>query len=125
MSIKTNSPIFFLILGASLLVLLTSCTKDNKEDVFGICEPENISFSDDIIPIFETKCTSCHGGADPKGGIDLKVYSEVKDLVDDGKLMPSITKQGEFPMPPSAGNSLSECHIETIKTWINEGIKDN
>ena len=89
MNIKTQLSIFGLGLG---LIAFNSCKSDDSSGDSSACEPENISYSTDIIEIFETKCTSCHGGTEPEGEIDLKIYDDVKTLVDDGRLVASITQ---------------------------------
>ncbi|MGB0428427.1 MAG: hypothetical protein ACPGEC_05820 [Flavobacteriales bacterium] len=126
MQINTKLSPRFISLAASLILVLSACTNDNKTDEFEDCEPENISFTNDIIPIFESKCLGCHSGSDPSGDIDLKDFSTVETLASEGRLLSAIKQQSYYPMPPADnGTPLSDCHIETIKTWINEGTKDN
>lgn len=118
--------LFYPILGIGLSILVWSCTKDNAQDTFGDCNPIDVKLSININPIFSARCLSCHSteGAPNAGGIDLSNYDHVKAVADDGRLYSSITHEGLIKMPPGP-DKLSECDLLTIKTWIDEGSKDN
>ncbi len=90
------------------------------------------SFSADILPIFESRCVRCHGGASPDAGLSLSSYSDV------------ITGSGSGPVvvPGSAADSslvqaivsgrmprgapkLPDAEIQAISDWVNGGAPDN
>lgn len=113
------------IIGVVLIALVWSCTKDNEQDKFGECNPVDVKLSTDINPIFSADCFSCHGTQNTFGGIDLTNYTHVKQLADNGSLLGSINHDANYSKMPQGGNKLSDCEILTIKTWIDEGSKNN
>lgn len=116
------------ILGFGFSILVWSCTKDNVEDTFGDCNPVDVKLSTEVTPIFSANnCFACHStaGAPNAGGIDLTNYDDVKIVADNGKLYGAINHDNGFAAMPPGGNKLSECELETIKTWIDEGSQNN
>ena len=95
----------------------------------------NVSFSKDIAPIFELKCVSCHGNGGLQGGIDLTTWAGVVDPrivipgeADTSPLVWIIERRPGFPiMPPldSPYLPLTSKQIQGVKTWIDEGAKNN
>jgi hypothetical protein len=98
----------------------------------------DVSFSEDVAPIFEGKCVICHGGADENGAItkelelDLTSYdalmvgSEFGPIVEPGNAEDSILwmmiEAGDMPQD---GEPLTMEELEVIKTWIAEGAQNN
>ncbi len=120
--------LFYPILGFGLSILVWSCAKDNAEDTFGDCNPLDVRLSTEVNPIISANnCLACHNtaGAPNAGGIDLSNYDHLKASAENGRLLGALNHESGFvPMPPS-GTKISECDILTIKTWIDEGSKDN
>ncbi len=113
------------------------------------CGQNEISFSDDVQPIFETHCVRCHSGTaegaeasqyvmtDYNGVMSGTKYGQVVVpgsrmssalyLVVAGKTAPEIR------MPPhndesfaeGRGAMLSANMIETIGVWIDQGAQNN
>ena len=84
-----------------------------------------VTFSTGIVPILSTKCTGCHGGTNPQGGINLSLYAGVKTTVDNGKLWGSVNHLAGYSPMPKNGSKLSECEIGKIKKWIGAGSPNN
>ena len=107
---------------------------------------EEVSFSKDLMPLFERSCASCHKreGGNEKA-VKNKVYYEKKEdllslvgtfivagqpdksgLV---KVLDQTTKFGrrKSPMPPpkAAAPKWSEAELKKIRAWITAGAKDN
>lgn len=107
------------ILTLTLLTLsMFSCeyaSLPNKE-----CNLKDISYSKQVQPIITAKCAtaSCHSPKNASLVMTLSNYQEVfRDSTDVkryilNKLMP-------------IGSPLSECEINTIVKWIDQGGKDN
>ncbi len=98
----------------------------------GCCGDETsncVHYEDEIQPIFNANCTSCHGGS---GGLVLTSYSDLmgNDVVDPGNSMTSKLIQklrgtaSGFQMPKNQ-DPLDEATINLIETWIDEGALDN
>jgi hypothetical protein len=83
-----------------------------------------MSFATNIRPVIENFCKGCHSGASPNGGISLTSYSEVAVIAASGKLTGTIKGlTGNVPMPPSG--PLSDCIIEQVDLWVQNGYPDN
>ena len=96
------------------------------------CNPDTVYYMRDIQPIFNTYCvsTDCHGGTNPKEGLNLSTYStaanndKVKPYnASNSKLYRSVTGSADI-MPPPPKSKLSQNEIDLIKKWINQGAKD-
>jgi mono/diheme cytochrome c family protein len=95
------------------------------------------SFADDIMPILERSCVSCHG-AEVDGEIvielslNLMTYeglmagSEYGTVIEPGdpgnSLFLEMVEAGDMP---EDGDPLSAEEIELIRTWIAEGAENN
>jgi len=92
-----------------------------------------VFFAQDIQPIFDFDCISCHGTA---GGLNLESWAGIDAGGDTpgGVVVPGdpenslIIKRLEgtiMPQMPQSLPPLSAPEIETIKQWIREGALDN
>ena len=89
------------------------------------CDTINVTYSATVLPIIQNTCLGCHSGADPSGGLKIEDHASLAALANDGRLMGTITHaQGYEPMPKN-GNKLSDCKIEQILKWINDGTPNN
>lgn len=125
-----------ILLAGFALLLLDSCYKDNKEDLYQNLEEEeqqnpcdstvDVSYSADISPILEANCalSGCHVGENPQSGIDLSSYSDVRATARNGRLLGTITGSPGPQMPPS-GSPLPSAQIELIRTWVDAGACEN
>lgn len=93
-----------------------------------------VSYRDAIAPIFQDKCTGCHGAQKQKGGLRLDSHAAVMQGGEDGvvvvagdlkksPLYQAITlpKEREGHMPPPKKPQLTEDEIAKIKAWIEKG----
>lgn len=100
-----------------------------------------VSFTEDILPIFERSCTGCHGGVDADGNkraeedLDLTTYEGVMagsaygTVVEpgdaDASILIEMVSNGDMPSQDDGPmDPLSAEEIELIKTWINEGANN-
>ena len=98
----------------------TSCT----ETVI-TCNTVNVSYSGFIAPLFTTFCNGCHSGGNPSGGLLLNSYNGVKAVAQNGRLIGAISWSAGFQKMPQSGNKLSNCSIDKIQAWINDGAPNN
>jgi uncharacterized membrane protein len=89
------------------------------------CDTTNVKYSTHIKPIIQNACLGCHNGASPGGGINLATYAGVKAIADNGKFFGSISHLTGYKAMPQNGNKLSDCQINMVKIWINQGSPDN
>lgn len=109
---------------------LGSCYNDTFPEDNGPA-PEDVSYSKDIQPMWDTDCVSCHQGNIPPDLTPAASYNSLKTggyvipgNADDSVLYHSLLgSNGVSLMPPGAMWPSSS--IQTVEAWINEGAKDN
>ncbi len=113
-----------------VLLVLSACYYDNEQDLYPVdpnstCDTLNVTYSGAIVPVLQAQCNGCHSGAVPAGGIKTDNYTDVKALVDNGKLMGSIKQTAGYSPMPKGGNKLSDCDISKFDIWIKNGALNN
>jgi hypothetical protein len=91
-----------------------------------------VSFAAQIAPIFQARCTECHGGPDPESGLDLSTYegamagSEYGPVIEagdlDGSLIIDMVASGDMPRE---GDPMPPEELELLRSWIVEGAENN
>jgi mono/diheme cytochrome c family protein len=91
-----------------------------------------VSFSRQIAPIFQAKCSECHGAETKEAGLDLSTYesamrgSEYGTVIEagdaDGSLLIEMVSAGEMPQD---SDPLPEEEIALIRAWIEAGATNN
>lgn len=96
-----------------------------------------VSFSEDVAPILEKYCVSCHGGMfegeeRTELALDLTTYeslmagSEYGTVVEPGDAAESLLivmiEDGDMP---EEGDPVPAEDLETLKTWVAEGAENN
>ena len=91
-----------------------------------------VSFTNDVLPILESRCVNCHGGDRTEEDLSLKTYSDllagskngavvVPNDADHSKLAELIINQ----KMPKRGPKLTPPQIQLIVDWINQGALEN
>jgi len=119
-------------IGSFLLVVLlglSACYYDSEEFLYGItpvqCDPTPVQFSAQVTGILQRNCYACHSVGSNLGNLLLDSYSGVRDAAKNGSLMGSVRHEGGYdPMPQGAGK-LSECDIQALQTWVDDGMPNN
>jgi mono/diheme cytochrome c family protein len=100
---------------------------------------QDVSYAQDVVPILEARCWSCHGGVNPatgepkiEKGLDMTTYdalmkgSEYGPIIEPGgpddSLMLEMIASGDMP---KIGDMLRPQEIELIRNWIQEGAPNN
>ncbi len=85
---------------------------------------EPVSFSEDIIPIFNDNCISCHDGAISPTLTEGEAYDELisEDIVNTG-----APAESELVVKLREGHlaGLSDFNIQKIEVWIAQGALNN
>ena len=99
-----------------------------------------ISFKDDVLPIFKSRCIDCHqpgGEGYEKSGLDLRTYAGVMKGTKFGSMVTpgnpdtsNLTwlldwKASPEIRMPHGKSKLSICDRDAIREWIRQGAKDN
>ena len=105
--------------------------------------PATVSFSEDILPLLQWRCSSCHqprGQGYEASGLDLTSYAGVMKGTKFGPMVipgdPNVSNlmvMLDWPahlsptirMPHDKSRRLSICDRDVIRTWIKEGARDN
>lgn len=133
--IHLNNSWMKLVWFISFTILLTSCYKDSEESLYPdlnatLCNSDSttvITYKDQISSTMTYYCLSCHNksNADKQGkGIKLETFAQVKKEAEKGSLLGSVEHLSKYePMPKDAGK-LSDCKIEEISKWIENGYAE-
>jgi cytochrome c len=126
-----NSGRLIAILAIALLAgtLLSACgTQASSQSG----TPGVVSFSQDVLPILQGKCSRCHGDSRQSGGLNLSSYTSMMTggrtgasiLPGDAanSLLVQMVSSGKMP---KSGLPLSNAQIQTITEWVNSGALDN
>ena len=84
-----------------------------------------VRFSNDIRPLINEFCVSCHTGSYPSGNVLLSSYDDIKAVALSGQLYGVIAWQPGFPQMPLGGQQFDQEYIDNLKTWIDEGAQNN
>jgi hypothetical protein len=118
---KTLNILFILF-----IILFNSCTYFNEEELFPnqVCDTSNITYTIDIQPIFEQNCYLCHSTSTPViyySNLNLEDTTHIQRVIDNGKLLKNIKHEPDGIPMPQGGAKLSDCNINKIENWINNG----
>tara|TARA_B100000780_G_scaffold245576_1_gene189701 strand:- start:192 stop:560 length:369 start_codon:yes stop_codon:yes gene_type:complete len=119
-----------LFLLSTALAMFTSCYNDSEEALYGenYCDTVAISYVDNIEPIITSNCTSCHSGATPSASLNLDSFDAVKlsalNTTNEGLLNRVQRLEGESGAMPT-NYRLTQCQIDQIHTWIDQGALNN
>jgi mono/diheme cytochrome c family protein len=89
------------------------------------CDTTNVTYSGTIWPIIELNCFGCHSGAEPSGGILLTDYASITNAANSGKLYGAINHDAGYQPMPKNAPKLSDCKIDQVKIWIEDGTPNN
>ncbi|WP_378174879.1 cytochrome c [Aquimarina sp. SS2-1] len=103
-----------IIFGCCLLMACETNVEEETQPVVAICDT-TISFAQQVQPIINTNCISCHGGSQFP---DLRTYEGVSNNA--ARVSGQVVSR-RMPL----GGSLTENEIETIRCWIESGALNN
>ena len=95
-------------------------------------EPVAISFQNDVLPIFQQRCSECHGDEEQEEGLKLTTYraalggSQNGTVIEpgdpDSSYLVELVVNGQMP---KRADPLPQAEIDTIIAWIAAGAEDN
>jgi hypothetical protein len=118
---KNTFLISTLLLGT---ILVSSCTNDSSNDLLGIEDLDEVTYTNTVKSIMDNNCISCHAATPINGAPNsLTTYENVKEAALNGGLLDRISRdQGESGMMPSGGTRLPQAVIDQVTTWSNQGL---
>lgn len=91
-----------------------------------------VSFTNQVLPIFQTYCVECHGGRLTRQGLTMTTYNDLMAGSFDGavvfpgnandSLVVQLIAAGEMP---ERGPAPSSAELQIIIDWINQGALNN
>ena len=94
--------------------------------------PEKPNLEDDVMPIFESKCNSCHNADRARGGLDLTNMNAIlvggssgeSVISGDGEnsYLYKLIARVEKPYMPQREDKMPQTEIDLIKKWIDLGL---
>ncbi|MEZ4984737.1 MAG: hypothetical protein R2795_06835 [Saprospiraceae bacterium] len=121
MSKICKSIVFFLVLAFS------GCYYDVEEELYPTldCATDNVTYSGVVASIIQQNCNACHSAAANFGNVTLEGYENLKNYVDNGRLLGAIRHVSGFSPMPQNQPPLVECTIQKIEAWIQDGAPNN
>ena len=114
-----------IVLVNSLTLLCFSCYYNEfPEDVIDIDPEEDVSFANDITPIFVSyNCSQCHNAAlDP----DLRAGNEYNSLVPDYVVaFDADASRLYIQLAVEGHRDVDATSLALIEVWINQGAENN
>ena len=119
---NSNSLKIYLCFTASAILFLVGCEYDETE-----CSVIEVSYSSDIQPMIDAKCSSCHSGPTPESGLDLTDHQQVSDSLTciDILQVVSLELGDDNIMPPSPNPPLTDCQVDLFQNWVDQGRLNN
>ncbi len=115
----------YLIITIAIIYTFSSsgCVNNSEEDLYGLeCDTLDLTYNK-IKYIFEDNCFVCHNTPQGPNSIKFNSYSEVKNIINTGKLLPAINWTGSIKMP-NGQPKLDDCYIDKIEAWIHAGMPE-
>jgi uncharacterized membrane protein len=106
---------------SSCSIALFSCTREKVTPIDQQCNTP-ISFSNDVMPIIQANCISCHDQGNASGGYDLSSYTSISA---NANAVVGSMKANSYQLMPLGGPALADSTIQKIKCWIEQGKLDN
>ncbi len=95
-------------------------------------EPAKVTFADDVFPILDNKCLSCHNTDEAKGGLDLASFGATMTGGSGGAVVVSgdpkssrlhtLAAHTEEPIMPPKGTKATDEELKVIAAWIAGGL---
>lgn len=91
-----------------------------------------VSFANDILPLFQSRCVNCHGGERTSKGLSLNSYNAVMAGSENGPVVTpgdgansTLAQMVANGKMPKRGPKLTPDQVQLIVDWINQGALNN
>ena len=98
-------------------------------------KPPKVTYDDDVVPVLQQKCFSCHNQDKKSGDLDLTSYSalmqggasggSIEPGDSGGSYLYALITHAEEPVMPPESPKIPDPMIETIRKWIDGGVLEN
>ncbi len=115
-----------------LIIFIAGCYYDNEEKLYSeistSCDLNNVTFAATVKPILQASCFACHSNSTATSsgnGIRLENYTDVQNFAKNGILMGVVKHSSGYLPMPDGGGKLSDCEINQLQKWIDNGTLNN
>ncbi len=131
---KLTSKVKLALLPLVALMILAGCYNDKEDQLYpeptgggNTCDTAAMSYATHIKPITDQYCAtaSCHNSSVIAGGYDMSSYAGLKLAVTNNRLVGVINHATGFSPMPQGMSKLSDCNINKITAWVNQGALNN
>lgn len=129
---KSNSSIKFLPFLAAALLAVTMLAACGSQATPQSTPGGPLSFSQDVLPILESRCSACHGESRQSAGLNLTSFSSLMaggqsgaEIVPGDSASSRLVELISSGRMPKSGLPLSDSQVQTITEWIDAGAQDN
>lgn len=108
----------------STFLFSISCSNNSEDDLTNPVVLNTTKYMQDIKPIIDNNCVSCHGAIPSNGApMSLVTYAQVKEALQNRGLLDRISRaQGAPGMMPNLGTRLPQATIDLIIDWNTDGL---
>lgn len=100
-----------------------SCSNNSEDDL--IIPNNNVAlarYTENIKPIMDNNCVSCHGTTNPNAGLSLTNYIQVRQAVLNNGLINRISRtSGDPQLMPTTGR-MPQQTIDLVSQWQADGL---
>ena len=89
------------------------------------CDTNAVTYALTIAPMLQNRCVGCHNNTSQGGGVNLSNYGGVQTVALNGRLSGAVNRQPGFAPMPQGGNQLSDCNLDKIRSWLDQGAPNN
>lgn len=113
----------------AITVSISACYYDNEETLYGDvtqqCSTETVKYSVQISSILQKNCYACHSTGSNLGNLLLDSYTGARNAVNNGSLLGAVNHKAGFSPMPKGAPKLSDCDIQALQTWLDDGTPNN
>ena len=111
-----------LLIAVLISSILSGCSYDEEDG--NLVE---VSYANDIVPLLDANCYSCHEDEDNYTGLCLSAYELVSDLYNREQIIDRISRDisDDMLMPKAPAAPLTESQIDIFKAWVEQGAQNN
>lgn len=108
-----------------LLLILPACSSDSEDEIAPECDLNNVTYTENIAPIMQQYCNSCHSVASPSAGVITANHAGLQEIALDGRLAGSVNHEDGYSPMPQGQPQLADCLRNQIEVWVNDGAADD
>ena len=125
------------LLTLAAVIAFAGCYNDKADQLYpepgnpggggNTCDTANVSYAATIQPILTQYCAlaGCHDATTPSFGYDFAVYAGAQMANTNGRLLGAINHSTGFQPMPKNMAKLSDCNINKLTAWVNQGAQNN